>query len=223
MFIISSCENENPTYQGEMVDVSFSVKFVESGSMTRSASELYTQFYNEYIKTKYLLPTNYTLTIYSLEGAEISTLHGTWDLTMIRRPLGKYRISGESTNDSDNDIQLIFDEEIEITSSGTIELTAQYNCYLIMCPKNGSEEEYRIYRNPNNSSTRMYSTSSIHYIFAKEGTNFSYITYKEYYSGDYQTLNIEELSSTFKNGYYYYFDQMSGTFDIPMMENGGIY
>ena len=218
MVAVSSCENENTTNQSEMVDVSFGVKFVESGSMTRGASEEYAEFYDKHIKTKELIPTDYNLTIYDLNGTQISTLQGSWDLTTFRLPIGKYRISGRSYGNYSK-AELIFDEEIEIKSSGDIQLTAQYGCFLLMFPSKNCET-YGYRTNSKDSYNDITKIDNLYYMFVKSSYYLSIRC-----TADSNTIytDIHELDVDFKYGHYYYFDIMSGSFDIPMMENGGVF
>lgn len=214
---LSSCEQtvEEP----QIVDVSFGVKFVESGSMSRAtADEVYQDFYEKYIVTKELVRKGYTLTIRDREGLPVANLNGTWDVTTIQLPEGIYRISGSSEGDYAT-VSLRFDEEIEIKSSGTINLTAQYSCFLLLFPTNGGVYSYK-YVDLNEYTYEMPTIDDVSYMFA---TSKTYIKYVNYTDGvDTTTLRFDSDKFNFQIGNYYYFNIVTGTFTIPPMENGEI-
>ena len=222
MVAVSSCENENTTNKSEMVDVSFGVKFVESGSMTRGAEDAYSSFYNNHIKTKELVPKYYDLTITNSKNDTVAVLRGEWDITSLQLPTGTYRVTG--TSDGDFSItSLKFDEEINITSSGTIILTAQYDCFLLMFPTNNGAYtyEYVIGGGSTYKNYDMPMVDDVCYMFIETLTSFNSICYNLGAHDNYLYVNNESFD--FQNGYYYYFNVVSGSFDIPMMENGGVF
>lgn len=61
---ITGCSNEEQdNLVPEEVTVNIDYDFWESGSMSRSGVDLYTNFYNKYVKTKLLTPTTYSLSL----------------------------------------------------------------------------------------------------------------------------------------------------------------
>ncbi len=201
-----------------IVDVCFGVKFVESGSMSRAtADEVYQDFYDKHIVTKELVRDDYTLTIRDKEGLPVATLNGTWDVTTIQLPEGTYRISGNSEGDYAT-VSLRFDEEIEVKSSGTINLTAQYSCFLLLFPTNGGVYSYE-YVDLYENAHKMPTVDDVSYMFA---TSITYIKYVNYNEGvDTTTLRFDSDNFNFQVGKYYYFNILTGSFNIPPMENGG--
>ena len=132
-----SCENgEDVNVEKKLVDVCFGVKFIESGSMSRTtADEVYQEFYNKHIATKELVENSYKLTIENEQGSVIATIDGTWDKTTIQLLTGKYKVTGKSTCYDRSKVSLKFDETITVSSSETINLTAQYDCFLLLFPR----------------------------------------------------------------------------------------
>ena len=216
-----SCEKETVEEPSKIVDVSFDVKFVECGSMTRSAEDEYLNFYNKHIKTKELIPTNYNLTIYDLQDKIVASLTGKWNLTSFQLPTGKYKVKGSSYGDY-TIAELDFDEEINIDSSGNIVLTAKYGCFLLMFPTAGGAS-YKYYTSEPGGAYRSYDLPKVEdmcYMFVEDNVTFDSVSCN---IGE-QNFDVKLFNSTFKfqNGYFYYFDIVSGTFNIPPMSNGGL-
>lgn len=221
MVAFSSCEKDDVSEEPKIVDVCFDVQFPQSGTMTRGGSEVYLDFYNNHIKTKNLVPKSYSLTIKNEVGEIIASLNGNWDMTSFRLPIGKYRIEGRSSGNLSMP-RLEFNEEINITTSGTITLTAQYGCFLLIFPSN-NEESYK-YSIREYGDVYKYNdlpkVDNICYMFIENITTFNSITCT--IGQQYFTISLSELSSYFKNGFYYYFDTISGSFNVPPMPNGSI-
>ncbi len=66
----------------------------------------------------------------------------------------------------------------------------------------------------------MPKVDDVCYMFVKTATSFNSICYNLGEQDNYLYVNNESFD--FQNGYYYYFDVVSGSFNIPEMENGGI-
>lgn len=218
-----SCENgEDVNVEKKLVDVCFGVKFVESGSMSRAtADEVYQEFYDKHIATKELVKKEYQLTIRDMSGATVAELNGTWDVTTIQLPEGTYQISGNSVGDYET-VFLRFEEDVEIKSSGTINLTAQYSCYLLLFPTNGGQYSYTLYTKSGmyTDSMALPTVDDLSYLFA---SSLGYSHYIKYSDGtDQTTLYFNSENFQFEIGKYYYFNIVTGTFNIPPMENGGI-
>ncbi len=216
-----SCDKEQTNERSEIVEVSFDVQFVQSGSMTRGAENAYSSFYNNHIKTKELVPEYYDLTITNSKNEKVAVLRGEWDITSLQLPTGTYKVTGSSNGDY-SIASLKFDEEVNITSSGTITLTAQYDCFLLMFPTNNGAYtyEYVIGGGSTYKNYDMPKVDDVCYMFVKTATSFNSICYNLGEQDNYLYVNNESFD--FQNGYYYYFDVVSGSFNIPEMENGGI-
>ena len=222
-----SCNKETPDVidESKIVDVCFGVKF-ESGNMSRATAEdVYQDFYNKHIVTKELVRDDYKLTIKDESGIAVAEINGYWDITTIQLPIGKYKVTGTSNGGSGNYsiVSLKFDEIIEVESSGTIALTAIYDCFLLLFPMNNSSYSYEyVYEVYNSSDVHndLPTIDDLAYMFMTTKTAIDYIIYND--GTDRCKLSLESENFNFQKGCYYYFNIVTGTFNIPPMENGGI-
>lgn len=209
------------------VDVSFSYVLPgRSGSMVRSASsDIYDSFFESYVKTRQVLPDVYTLTVSDKEGKVVATLSGKWSAKdFTRLEVGSYHISGESkggTNYSEwySKAPLLFDEDIEITSTTTnIILSAKYNCFLLLFDAtNKSRFEWSADGSASSGiSGTIPQLGEVYYIFPQYFKSNGSIKWVE--NGKENCIWMGGYE--FKTGYYYYFDDLSGSFVIPKMEAG---
>lgn len=235
---LTSCSKENndePKQTPQEVTFNIDYTFIESGSMTRASSDdVYNNFYDKYIKTKQLTPTTYSLTFSNKEG-KVLEINGKWaDTNGIRLPEGEYKVkgcaypiersyySGKNYYPSDT-VYLYFDESVTITKDmKTLTLKALYDSWLLLFDtQNIKEVELK-----NTSSTiegrTLSQDSDIHWLFIKDKffvtTNayfYLYIKYKNLSNATITLLNIP-----FENGKYYYFNDLTNSFDIPKMESG---
>lgn len=221
MVAFSSCEKGDVIEEPKIVDVCFDVQFPQSGTMTRGASEDYLNFYNNHIKNKELIPKGYKLRISNSKNEEVAVVRGEWDITSLQLPVGTYRVVGTANGDYST-ASLCFDEEINVTSTGSITLTAQYNCFLIMFPTNNGTYTYKyvIGSGTTYKSYEMPKIDDICYMFVYDLSYFNSISYN--LGKDDNGLYLNTSSFDFKNGYYYYFDVVSGSFNVPPMPNGSI-
>ncbi|MBR1962489.1 MAG: hypothetical protein IKA26_06000 [Alistipes sp.] len=213
----SSCEQavEEP----QIVDVCFGVKFVESGSMSRATvDEIYQEFYNKHIVTKEFVLTTYDLTISDEKGNRVAVIDGTWDKTTIQLLTGKYKVTGTSTSSGYSKASLKFEETITISTSETINLTAKYDCFLLLFPRNNDTYKYS-YDGGYNNSGYMPTVDDLAYMFIRGTAPDVYYTGT---SSDRVNLDLTSYKDIFQIGCYYYFNIVTGTFNIPPMENGGI-
>lgn len=209
------------------VNVTFSYALPSSsGSMVRSASsDVYDSFYESYVKTRQVLPDVYALTVSDEEGKVVATLSGKWSAKdFTRLGVGKYHISGESKggiNYSEwyTKAPLLFDEDIEITSTTTnIILSAKYNCFLLLFDAtNKSRFEWSADGSASSGiSGSIPQLGDIYYLFPQYFKSNGSIKWEE--NG--KENRIWMGGYEFKTGYYYYFDDMSGSFVIPKMDAG---
>ena len=229
--VCSSCSEEE-IYVPQEVSFTLDYTFAESGSMTRATGEeVYSSFYDKYMKTKQLTPTTYSLTFTNKETGAVATINGRWDKKDgIRLPEGTYTVNGVSIpkevdfKEWSDSVYLTFDEVISLKKDDThLSLTAKYDSYLLM-----SDAE-----NTTNIACRCTGlTSSI-----KKGVPyddklfwlFMQNTYRDSKNYDYylvvtrndgQKSNINLVDIPFEKGKYYYFNDMTNSFDIPKMESG---
>ena len=194
--------------------------------MIRAGSSVYTDFYEKYIKTKVLTPKNFVLTFKNKESGATATIRGNWEKNHSLKLLtGEYEVTGtshpESTMCSDT-VYLCFEENISINNETTgINLTAIYDSYLLLLDK--SDKEQVIYRfnsttGGSGSSHPFSNKDSLYYMFFNQlygtGTNLISIVKNR------KTSSIYIDNLPFETGRYYYFNDLSNSFDIPPMEEG---
>lgn len=223
---IAGCSNEeqnNPV--PEEVTVNIDYDFWESGSMSRSGADLYTNFYNKYIKTKLLTPTTYTLSLSTKEMSKPTTINGYWgNKDGIRLIEGTYNIYGTSnpisSKASIDTLSMSFSEKVAITKETTsITLTAKHSSFmLIFDASNTTSIEYSAYINNIYTTYNLNKKDDIYYIFLSEEIGASdkiVITRKNKKQA---TINLYGLP--FEKGKYYYFNDVTNSFDIPPMTEG---
>lgn len=230
IFTITSCNNvaqEEPT---EDVDFTIDYNTFECGSMSRTAETVYNQFFDEYIGTKKLCPQNYTLSF-----GTTMTVSAKWgDKKIFHLPAGNYKISGTSVPKTSNEnyhggdtLSLKFDETIAIDKNTTnVQLQAKYDSYLLIFEdtniasiKIGNDYLPTEYRWTDLNKFNNYYYCFIQYdIRYYAGANRSYrivITRK-----DGTSLTIDPTNLNFVKGKYYYFDDLSASFNIDPMTEG---
>ena len=236
----TSCSSdEEDIYSPQQVDLTIDYTFVESGSMTRVSTtraigaDVYDDFYNKYIKTKQLTPTTYSLTFRNKETGEVvMTIDGNWSETNnIRLPEGNYTVTGKSQpieketyygyEYPSDTVYLTFEEDVKIIKDmSNLTLTANYDAFLLLFDTENTEK-IRM-----NSERLLTSNNNVYWLFMRDkmyrtssGSSTGYydldITRK---NGD--KLNIQIKNIPFEKGKYYYFNDMTNSFDIPKMESG---
>ena len=235
--VLCSCEKE---YVPQEVELSLDYTFIESGSMSRAnGEEIYANFYDKYIKTKVLTPKTYELKFYNkdevvLEIADLwSHKHG------IRLPEGEYTVTGishpiEKVLDRQyfpsDSLYLRFNEKVNITKDMTIlTLTALYDSYLLLFDssninniKLGTDGKLPADNQP---SCKQLANDGINVWIALKKNSYPSNGYTRYYSltilrnnEHTSTILLEDLPMQI--GKYYYFNDMTNSFDIPPMESG---
>lgn len=237
----TSCSNEDDIYTPQEVDLTLDYSFIESGSMFKkngtraTGAEVYDEFYEKYIKTRQLTPTTYTLTFTNkTTGAKTIINNGVWkNKDAIRLMEGEYDVTGTSAPipiESEalsyyisDTVYISFDETVYITKDMTnINLTAKYESYLLMFDtENSNEAYYSCYFNGRNNRKDLFQADKNHTIFIKNfpmtGGNDNFIWLIR---NDNSKIKIELEKQPFEIGKYYYFNDMTNSFDIPKMESG---
>ncbi len=212
----------------KMVEVSFNYALPESGSMTRvTAAEVYDTFYGKYIKTGELLPTIYTLSFKTMDGKDVATISGNWNNNKpVMLATGKYQVSGTSkgnitANDNYHRAPLMFDEIIEITeNTSSITLHAVYDCFLLLFDAEG--KTYFKWSADGTASSGISGdvnkAGNWYYIFAQGFTGSGSVQWN--FGG--KENRIWMTNFNFQKGYYYYYNDMAGSFEVPKMKPGSI-
>lgn len=227
LLILSSCGKIQPD-SPKMVEVTFGYSLPESGSMTRStAAEVYDSFYEKYIKTGQLLPNPYTLSFTTMDGAEVASISGNWSNNKpVMLSTGKYKVTGFSKgnvtyNDYYHRAPLAFDEVIEITeNTSSITLHAIYDCFLLLFDADG--KTYFKWTADGSGkegiSGDVNKAGDWYYIFV-QGFQANGNVKWNYGSKE---NRIWMGNFNFQKGYYYYYNDLAGSFEIPKMKPGSI-
>lgn len=213
-------------------NITFEVSYTldKGASMMRVGVDLYTEFYNNYVKTKKVGYPEYELTFY--KGAEVvGTFNGEWEATLITLPEGTYRVEGTSksratgveqsgTNEQYSKLSLKFNEQITIGKGQTsLTLNPVYDCYLLFF--DASLFNRGLVWGPNSYGTKTYcrffDAGTIKYAFinsASRAVEIGYVTN----DGDEGTVAISAMG--FEIGKYYCLDALATGYQLPPMENG---
>lgn len=217
--IFFACQKEDSDYTPQQVSFTIGLQLPKSGSMVRSAEDLYADFYTNYISNKVLIPENFELTIYK-NDEKVGDCRGVWEAELITLEEGTYRIVGTSKGDFKK-ASLSFDQEVTINKdTKSIKLTAIYDCYMLFFEKEKFNEvsihcdsalTYGAY-----TSETFPSTEKLFYLFLphRNATSISY----EVASRDKGSVYLKNYS--FVKGRYYMFDIISGEIYVPQMESG---
>ena len=238
--LLSSCSNSDSPIEPQMVDLQLDFTLSESGSMSRATgSDVYDAFYEESIKTKKLTPKTYHLVFSPKSSSTNKTILGVnslWEANNgIRLPEGEYTVTGYSRpieptkNDTYNfryapsdSVYLSFKEVVTISKDmSKLQLQAIYDSYLLLFDKKQTQKIII-----SGLNKEISSNNTVYWIFVndKEYGSGNYIN-GYYYAltiyrsnGDNCQLNLENYP--FEMGKYYYFNDMTNSFDIPKMESG---
>lgn len=225
-----SSDNNEPAPEPQEVEVKLDYSLFESGSMTRSGETVYQQFYNDFIKTKELAPETYSLSFFLAPDDEFKQrASGPWNGAMLSLRTGNYHVTGESypSNYSASEaasryvsdkLYLKFDETIAVSSTTTnLKLTAKYDCYLLLFNKEGIKKiTYNFQRGDKVASN----VGDVYYMFVYKDTDSYEKLYVDVEKTDGTKINLIIAGNGFEKGKYYYFNDMTNSFDIDPMVNG---
>lgn len=208
----------------EEVTVKLDYSFFEQGSMSRSAELSYQTFYDNYIKTNVLAPETYNLT-FSQSSSAVQKINGRWDSADgIKLLEGTYLVNGISRPADyyfSNKMFLSFSEDVTVTKeTQSIILKAHYDCFLLMFDSS-SIKTIKAKFESNSGGTDLSKLGNEYYIFVnaktnKEGRALEILITRTNGS----TVELALAKMPFENGKYYFFNDISNSFDIDPMENG---
>ena len=245
----SNDSDDFTTNEPQMVNVKLDFTFEQSGDMTRATgAETYAAFYEKYIRTKKLTPKNYSLTfINKATGQEILSKNGMWEKKEgIQLPEGKYIIRGKShpienySNAPSDSVYMSFDEEVEITQNTyEITLSAEYASFLLLFDVNNIDnillaDQYNTaFPEDNKMYKKLTKDDNCYWLFMVNNWYGRYTyNYGQTYSYDYysfvvqlmneNTAKLELSTKSFDWGkyYFYQYNNMSTSYNIPEMEAG---
>lgn len=233
----TSCDKEAEVTVPQEANFTLDYTFTESGSMTRATgTEVYGDFYDNYIKTKVLTPRTYHLEFQSISNnTAILTIDGQWGTKGgIRLPEGEYYVVGYSrpietyaknfTYLPSDTVYISFNEKVSINKEmTTLTLNAKYDSYLLLFDYgNMSKIELNI------GEKQLSHDNACYWVFAKENswTNWDNgFSFTHYLSAKIVRKNGDNIDVEFGRlpltpGKYYYFNDMTNTFDLPLMDSG---
>lgn len=245
--VMCSCSKEEEVVAPAEVEVKLDYTFAESGSMTRAGADVYATFYDTYIKTKKLTPATYKLTFKNKDTGSLALeVNGSWgDNNVVRLPSGTYTVEGTSHPIIDgysgvpaDTVYMKFKENVTIQEDMTeLELNADYDCYLLLFDTSNTTSANYNSREQYSYNTSSYKTlpipsdetnfwlfinsQSYRYTDSQENLTYTYVNKSidlERTNGDVTTIDFAGLKV--ENGKYYYFNDMTNSFDIPPMESG---
>lgn len=235
----SGCSKEGVEIAPEEVALTVNYSFAEGESMSRASSEVYASFYDSYIKNKNLAPTTYTLTFTNASTGAVSSMSGLWkNKDIIRLIEGEYIVSGvsapiepERKGCPSDTVYLAFNENIYISKDMTsLNLNAIYDSYLLMFDKDNCKDIYyfndmELAGGDNKVIKKNLKLANTHYVlFIKDLAYGVYDDDDGHYikitrnDGGQVTVDLDNVS--FEKGKYYYFNDMTSSFNLPVMENG---
>lgn len=228
--VMCSCSKEDEYVVPTEVEVKLDYTFTESGSMTRSGESIYSAFHDKYIESRTLTPKIYSLVFENIETGATSHQYGQWGKPDgIRLHTGKYKVTGESKPYMENNevcidsLTLRFEENITITPDMTnLVLQAKHDSYMMFFDKaNKNHIEYK-YNNDgwDGAQLMLKSLDDIYYCFIANTSKYKQHIIYVYDTNNNLKVSFNFQSMPFENGKYYYFNDLTNSFDIPPMESG---
>lgn len=233
LVLISSCGNDGnePYVEPEMVEFDLSYDFIESGNMTKAASDVYNDFYENYIKNKVLTPKMYNLTFTNTETGATASMEGVWDTNDgIRLLEGEYHVTGTSsptiksfnTHEVACDtVYIDFDEFVTIgKETKNINLTARYASYLLLFDASNTISAQYSYQYTSSASDFVESLKMYGNVFPCFLPKYRNESSIRLIRKDVSVIDINLKDMPFEIGKYYYFNDVTNSFDLPPMESG---
>lgn len=229
----TACSNDDEPYVPQEVEFTLDYTFIESGAMTRATgADVYNDFYEKYIETRQLTPTTYSLTFTNQETGAVATINGRWDKKDgIRLPEGTYNVIGASVpkegdfKEWSDSVYLTFNETISLKKDDArLTLTAIYDSFLLMLDAENTTNVSCKCTTGVTSSTKkgVPYDDKLFWIFMQKTyyDSKSHDFYLLVTRNDGQKSTIELVDIPFEKGKFYYFNDMTNSFDIPKMESG---
>lgn len=230
-FLLVSCSssNEDNYIPTEKKQVSFSLEYVfdiNSGDeMTRSNSDIYSDFYNDKIITKQLIPDNYAITFHCIDNGMDYKFSGKWSQNdMITLLEGNYTVNGSTWADGkyiQEMASLKFVQNVEITKdTENVVLKADYDCFLLFFNKSNITS-LKINNPSLSDGISVFTYKNTYYCFVNQP--FSSYNSSLKFEGERSngaSFSINVMNAKFEKSKYYFFNDINGSFEIPQMQPG---
>lgn len=222
--LFMSCESD----EREPQEVEFTIDYsFSSGSMSRATNdEIYTKFFNDHIKTKEITPKHYSISFTEAETNQKTEVEGTWEKKgLIKLLEGKYTVSGTSINKGNtsyvrDSVALSFEDVVDINSKTTnISIKAGYNCALVFFNTEDTKSVVYYSSYYTTISETLASKDGYFYGFVK-GFTGNATSYFELIRKNGKTIRIHTKGLNLENGKYYFFNDLTGGFDLEPMTPG---
>lgn len=220
---------EEPTLPKSEVSISLDYTFVESGNMSRSGASAYQEFFDNYIKTKQLAPKKYSLTFDTEEGKQAQSVTGPWAGKSLKLREGTYKVKGYSYptfednhpyhKSASDSLFLNFDETVNISKTTTkLTLSAQYDCFLLLFPAENIDRIIASYHNQPQKVGNVYCyfVNAASYNYGASSSSLDLSVFRK----DGTIVDVQIGGMGFEKGKYYYFDDLTNSFNIEPMPNG---
>lgn len=228
-FTSCSSSNEEDVLPQEKEKVSFRIEYIfeanNGNAMSRANSDVYTEFYNDKIKSKQLIPDDYEITFHCVDNGLSYTFSGKWSRNdMITLLEGNYTVNG-STWASGRYMQekasLKFIQNVSITKeTESITLNADYDCFLLFFNKSNISS-LKINTPSLSEGIDVFTYKDNYYCFVNQPfTSYNESLKFEGERNNGSLFDINVTISNFEKGKYYFFNDVSGSFSIPPMEEG---
>ncbi|MDD6209928.1 MAG: hypothetical protein PUB21_04905 [Bacteroidales bacterium] len=190
----------------------------------RVSEDVYTAFYENYIQTRILTPSEYNLTFKGVGFDYQIDIVGKWKKKeMLNLIPGKYAVTGTSYPSSQKGVQdtvsICFNDTVELTRESTsLLLTAEYDSYLLLFDADNFSDMYYEYTPNYGGPVKVLfgKVENVYYTFSRI-TSFNSGAYVRGRRSDLSSFSITLKTWKPRKGRYYYFNDIDNSFELPPM------
>lgn len=224
-----SSSNEEDILPQEKKKVSFRIEYVfeanGGNAMTKANSNIYTEFYNDKIKTKELVPDDYDIVFHCTDNGMDYSFSGKWSQNdMITLLEGNYTVNG-STWATGKYIQekasLKFTQNVQVSKDmESLILKADYDCFLLFFNKSNISS-LKINTPSISDGVNVFSYKDNYYCFVNQPFSSYDVNLKfEGERDNGSSFSINVTNAKFEKSKYYFFNDINSSFEIPPMQEG---
>ena len=226
--VISCGQKEKPVTEPEQVQftITYSLPTSNGQSMTRvSGAEVFDLLYAK-MKTGEMVAPTYSLVFTNKDNGENYTFNGNWSRgDMITLPSGIYNVTGTSSPGGaylQDKASLSFNTQVEIKTGVTsVVLNADYDCFLLTFTKSNIESlQFSTSKNSAATMEMFLFDNQYYYSFAQNLKVNGYTSRLIGRRNNGASFVIDLNTMDFQIGKYYHYNDLSGGFNIPKMEEG---
>lgn len=224
-----SSSNEEDILPQEKKEVSFRIEYVfeanGGNAMTKANLNIYTEFYNDKIKTKELVPDDYDIVFHCTDNGMDYSFSGKWSQNdMITLLEGNYTVNG-STWATGKYIQekasLKFTQNVQVSKDmESLILKADYDCFLLFFNKSNISS-LKINTPSISDGVNVFSYKDNYYCFVNQPFSSYDVNLKfEGERDNGSSFSINVTNAKFEKSKYYFFNDINSSFEIPPMQEG---